>query len=470
MSGKLNEEKEGVSYDSFKEKLQNLDKHELNILKKHFLKGNSQKVAEYLRKKYFKNFEWDEIVSCVEIFFENESLKNRIKEQQAFKSKKRGYKGSYFVDSNSDSGKFEVRHTDRLPGHVFSSWDTQKEADADAKKRNEKIGIKENKKFIKEYGGSCDFEPFADGGQRTFSMETDDTELVRWVEKKNGHGYKVFSISSQHAGYARYLLFATSEEIDQDLIGTCMWDEVNDDWFSRMRIDPTDLVDDELEENKKMVKEQKEPYSGVGKFNSALDELLYSAVLEGWTSEETGDVSEQGVHYDFIPLDGMESVKNLHINFKEQFEQLTEEEVAELENARAAIIEENDQGFIAIELFNSKEEADEKWAEIEYGLTGEDDQTAGVEEDNEDDLMGEQKTCPCKKCDDEDEEDEDLKEAKKQIVKERFSDISGVDDISIEDELDPKGVDDYLPEDELDDEFLKGSDTDPLDDDGEEEF
>ncbi len=397
----------------------------------------------------------------------------KLKEQQAFKPKKRGYKGYYYVDNNFNSGKFEVRHTDRLPGHVFSSWDTQKEADADAKKRNEKIGIKENGDMIKEY-------------------------------------------------------------------------------------------------------------SGMGKFNSALDELLYSAVLEGWASEETGDVSEQGAHYDFIKFwDTIDDwIPQLHTNFKEQFEQLTEEEVAELENSKAAIIEENDQGFIAVELFDSKEEAEEKWAEIELSLTGEDDdQLAGVEEDNEDDLMGEgaigvgfgqASTCPCKKCDDEEDEEEDLKESKilvlkrdgkeifrskneseiydklhdlhsgswdhalkyegysideeedeefsddgnfnreltpeeiagqraynteqegfkftefdrspkikeskKQIVKERFSDVSGIDDIRIEDELDPRSVDDYLPEDELDDEFLKGSDADPLDDDtfdddgGEEDY
>ncbi len=145
-----------------------------------------------------------------------------------------------------------------------------------------------------------------------------------------------------------------------------------------------------IKENGDMIKE----YSGMGKFNSALDELLYSAVLEGWASEETGDVSEQGVHYDFIKFwDTIDDwVPQLHTNFKEQFEQLTEEEVAELENSKAAIIEENDQGFIAVELFDSKEKAEEKWAEIELSLTGEDDdQLAGVEEDNEDDLMGEQR-------------------------------------------------------------------------------
>jgi hypothetical protein len=69
-------------FDSFKEKLQNLDKRELNVLKKHFLKGNSWKVAEYLRKKYFENFEWDEILSCVETFFENENLNEQVDDER----------------------------------------------------------------------------------------------------------------------------------------------------------------------------------------------------------------------------------------------------------------------------------------------------------------------------------------------------------------------------------------------------
>jgi hypothetical protein len=647
MSGKLNEEKEGVSYDSFKEKLQSLDKHELNILKKHFLKGNSQKVAEYLRKKYFKDFEWDEIVSCVEIFFGNEKkdVVDMDEESKYFGKVNQIVSAweDHFLGKQFDSeGKILdildgfVKSENRFGGNIEDLWDTNGQFRREVEKKilglyqtayPTKVGsgvatfvmkrpqfassaalgravgnmkksggpVVGEGKLLKEYGGACDFGSYA--VDSVVFGPSDELELIDWVEDQHEDGLTVYCTY----GYGRpgFELFSVDPEteIPSDTIETCMWDLVNDDWFVRMNINKEDLLADqemELEENKKMIKEQEEPkekYWGGGKFNSALDELLYSAVLEGWTSEEAGDVSEQGVHYDFIPLDGMESVKNLHINFKEQFEQLTEEEVAELENARAAIIEENDQGFIAVELFNSKEEADEKWAEIEYGLTGEDDQTVGVEEDNEDDLMGEQKkfnwdktteeygkakgaidklggsdrvtvdggvlegswtdshigkpiqvededqvkmllagssiklisvdeygnvratikksdydkymasgdmeiplegiyvfafdeelieegaigvgygqasTCPCKKCDDEDEEDEDLKEAKKQIVKERFSDISGVDDISIEDELDPKGVDDYLPEDELDDEFLKGSDTDPLDDDGEE--
>jgi len=151
-----------------------------------------------------------------------------------------------------------------------------------------------------------------------------------------------------------------------------------------------------LKENKKMIKE----YSGVGKFSSALDELLYAAVLEGWAGEEAGDVSEQGYHYDFIPLMGIESVRELELNLKEQFEQLSEEEKQMLEDAHGAIVEENDQGFVAVELFDSRKEAEEKWEEIVWGLTSEDDQEAETDdmyvdmdtpEDEDDKLVGEQK-------------------------------------------------------------------------------
>ena len=404
-------------------------------------------------------------------------------------------------------------------------------------------------------------------------------------------------------------------------------------------------------ENKdKMIKEQ---YQGMGKFSSALDELLYAAVLEGWSGEEVGNVSEQGAHYDFIPLEGMESTKELHLNMKEQFEQLTEEEVTELDNARAAIVEESDQGLVSVELFDSKDVAEAKWQEIVESLTGEDDQTAGTEDDDDGELMGEQRhpvkttlpsgqvipmpkkamdrakeamkvggyedindipildsqvfdwkeikeikewlkqwrknpeagqalphvysvdtgadyydfmvtqeeldedtlvrhnmeevdaewteenlqpiektgnddyedyedrlgdfgagdlpprrrsgldegaigvgygqasTCPCKECDEDEEEDKkdkkkveevkvteqdkkDLIEARKQIVKERFSDrysLGDIDDpdmVRVEDDLDPKNVGDFLPDegfDPEDEEFLRGSERDPLDDD-----
>ena len=88
-----------------------------------------------------------------------------------------------------------------------------------------KLLLKEQK------GGTCDFSYYAQY-TKNFSFDQED-DLISWVSKMIGLNLKVYSTPAGRW----YELFATDEEIPKDIIETCLWEEVNDDWFRRMKIE-----------------------------------------------------------------------------------------------------------------------------------------------------------------------------------------------------------------------------------------
>lgn len=122
---------------------------------------------------------------------------------------------------------------------------------------------------------------------------------------------------------------------------------------------------------------------GPGKFDSMVDSFLYSATLEGWGDEETGDVEGPGA-YTLIVGSILEAAE---AGAKNENETLTEAERDELKDDRAVILREDSQGFVSVDYYESEADARHDWKEIEEDVAGFYEEDEG-EEDGEDESGG----------------------------------------------------------------------------------
>ena len=88
--------------------------------------------------------------------------------------------------------------------------------------------------------------------------------------------------------------------------------------------------------------------NGPGKFSDNIDEWVYEAVIEGGGTEELGDVETFG-HYDLLVLDEPVTVQDVGLTW----------------TFIAAILHEDNQGFIDGEYYETEAEARAAWAELE---------------------------------------------------------------------------------------------------------
>lgn len=109
------------------------------------------------------------------------------------------------------------------------------------------------------------------------------------------------------------------------------------------------------------------PY-GPGKFNTILDAYVYSVSLDGGCDSEAGDVSEYGEWYGLM--------RNGRTIFRDNdpfLEPLNDEEREHLTSSAGVIIREDSQGFVFVNYFDSEENLDKKWAEIEKQFADDED-------------------------------------------------------------------------------------------------
>lgn len=105
------------------------------------------------------------------------------------------------------------------------------------------------------------------------------------------------------------------------------------------------------------------PY-GLGKFNTIIDSVVYEASL-GWCDEECGDATTVG-WYGFL-LFGVDGLQ--HFMLKHTIG-LNGAECEFLRKQAAAIIHEDDQGFVSVEYFEDLDKALINFSSIEKGMEG----------------------------------------------------------------------------------------------------
>lgn len=112
---------------------------------------------------------------------------------------------------------------------------------------------------------------------------------------------------------------------------------------------------------------------GPGKFNSIVDSYVYALSLEGWGDEEVGDVQDFG-NYVIIASDPKSSSVSspgflldrdaVPRIAREEKDELTREEIRELEGVVGVIISENDQGLVSVDYFEFRNKLWKAWEEI----------------------------------------------------------------------------------------------------------
>jgi hypothetical protein len=102
---------------------------------------------------------------------------------------------------------------------------------------------------------------------------------------------------------------------------------------------------------------------GPGKFNTILDSYVYDLSLDG--ADTLGDVSEIGIVYSAVDL-GPDALADIEKSVaKGNDGPLTPEERRLIEKSAGAILTENDQGFVSVDYFDTEDELDKDWEEIE---------------------------------------------------------------------------------------------------------
>ena len=109
---------------------------------------------------------------------------------------------------------------------------------------------------------------------------------------------------------------------------------------------------------------------GPGKFDTIIDGYVYDTTLDG-CCDEAGDAQGPG-WYALVPLGDGETLKSIREAAAEQGDQLTTAEEEQILNHAGAIVSENDQGFVGVTYYDSEEELDEAWAEVEEECADED--------------------------------------------------------------------------------------------------
>jgi len=100
------------------------------------------------------------------------------------------------------------------------------------------------------------------------------------------------------------------------------------------------------------------PY-GPGKFNTILDSYVYQVSLDGGCDSETGSVDGMG----WYGL--MRHGRTIFRDHDPLLETLNEEEKEELTSCAGVILSEDSNGFVYVKYFDSTQELDKAWAELE---------------------------------------------------------------------------------------------------------
>lgn len=142
-----------------------------------------------------------------------------------------------------------------------------------------------------------------------------------------------------------------------------LWDAVSDlleDPDVKIPLSHRDTLNGAVENIAAAFKEyNNNPKRGPGKFSSDLDAVLRSISLDG-PDEELGD-SETFNHYSLLADLSADEVEEAA---EDAGVELSADELEEVDGA-SAIIEENSQGFVSVELFDSEAAARKKWAALE---------------------------------------------------------------------------------------------------------
>jgi hypothetical protein len=110
---------------------------------------------------------------------------------------------------------------------------------------------------------------------------------------------------------------------------------------------------------------------GPGKFDTIVDSYVYSVSLDGGADEELGDVSETGRWYGLMRGQGL--LEAVEKQAAEEKDQLTQDEKDLFKEEGGVILSEDDQGFVTVDYFDTKEALEQKWTEIENDTYSDDD-------------------------------------------------------------------------------------------------
>lgn len=112
---------------------------------------------------------------------------------------------------------------------------------------------------------------------------------------------------------------------------------------------------------------------GPEKFNSIVDSYVYALSLEGWGTEEVGDAEDFG-NYVIIASDPQSSSVSspgflldrdaVPRIAREEKDELTREEIRELEGVIGVIIQEDTQGFVSVDYFEFRNKMWKAWEAI----------------------------------------------------------------------------------------------------------
>lgn len=118
---------------------------------------------------------------------------------------------------------------------------------------------------------------------------------------------------------------------------------------------------------------------GPGKFDDIIDSYVYALSAEGWDQDSVGDVTEVGVYLGRLHL-GDEAAKRIVEIAAEQKDEITSEELEFIRSSYGAIYSENDQGFVSVSYYDTKEDYDADWKEAEDEVNAASDEGEGEEE------------------------------------------------------------------------------------------
>lgn len=106
---------------------------------------------------------------------------------------------------------------------------------------------------------------------------------------------------------------------------------------------------------------------GPGKFSTILDSYMYDLSLDG-VDEEVGSVDEGG-WYGFLEID-QAAIDRIR---EEGVDGLTKEEEDLLAASAAVVLFERTDGVVEVEWYDSMQEAEDAWSEIEEEFEGEEE-------------------------------------------------------------------------------------------------
>lgn len=124
---------------------------------------------------------------------------------------------------------------------------------------------------------------------------------------------------------------------------------------------------------------------GPGKYNTKLDSYVHALTLQGVGEGGIGDVGECGFYAEGILLGDDKSVKNVQDEASNDDDTLTPEEIELVKSSYAAIVVENEQGFVSVDYYSpdEKEEYESDLDELEGQAQGEEGEEEGDEEEDE---------------------------------------------------------------------------------------